>query len=57
MICVSYFPAMSGGFVWDDSVFVNEPVIRDWSGIGQIWFSPGDIRGEGHYWPVVYSSF
>ena len=48
---------MSGGFVWDDSVFVNEPVIRDWSGIGQIWFSPGDIRSEGHYWPVVYSSF
>ena len=57
LVVTSHFPAMLGGFVWDDAVFAQEEVIRSASGLQQIWFSPGDIKGEGHYWPLVYTSF
>ena len=54
---VSYIPAISGGFVWDDVIFTEEPIIREASGLWRIWFSPSDIDREGHYWPIVYTSF
>ena len=54
---VSYLPALSGGFVWDDVIFAEEPVIHAVSGLKSIWFSPADIRNEGHYRPLVYTSF
>ena len=57
LIAASYFPAFSGGFVWDDVAFSEEPIIHRWSGLWNIWFSPADIRNEGHYWPVVYTTF
>ena len=57
LVAVSYVPALSGGFVWDDVIFAEEPVIHSPSGLRSIWFSPADIRNEGHYWPVVYTSF
>ena len=58
LILVSYFPALSAGFVWDDLVFAEEPVIREGlSGLQKIWFSPRAIGNEGHYWPVTYTSF
>ena len=57
LVAVSYFPALRGGFVWDDVIFAEEPVIHAASGLRSIWFAPADIRNEGHYWPLVYSSF
>ena len=58
MVVVCYFPALSAGFVWDDTAFANESVIHRWSGLWNIWFSPADIRrNEGHYWPLVYTTF
>ena len=57
MVFASYVPAILGGFVWDDSVFTDEPLVRQWNGIWRIWSSPGEIKNEGHYWPLVYSSF
>ena len=57
LVAVSYLPALSGGFVWDDVIFSEEPVIHSPQGLRSIWFSPADIRNEGHYWPLVYSSF
>ena len=57
MVAVSYFPALSGGFIWDDVIFTEEPVVREASGLRSIWFSPSDIKKEGHYWPIVYTSF
>ena len=57
LIAVSYFPAVLGDFIWDDAVITGAAPIRDLSGIWQIWFSPGDIVHEGHYWPLVYTSF
>ena len=57
LVAVCYFPALSGGFVWDDVVFSEEPVILTPSGLWNIWVSPADIENEGHYWPIVYTSF
>ncbi len=57
LVAVSYFPALQGGFVWDDVIFSEEPVIHSPAGLRSIWFSPADIRNEGHYWPLVYTSF
>ncbi len=57
LAAVSYVPALSGGFVWDDVIFAEEPVIHAVSGLRNIWFSPADIKNEGHYWPLVYTSF
>lgn len=57
LVIASYLPVLEAEFVWDDVIFVDEPVVHDWSGLWNIWFSPADIRKEGHYWPVVYTSF
>ena len=57
MVAVSYYPALLAGFVWDDVIFVEEPAVHAWSGLWNIWFSPADIHGEGHYWPIVYTTF
>ena len=57
MVAVSYYPALLGGFVWDDVNFVNEPVVHAWAGLWNIWFSPADIEKEGHYWPIMYTTF
>ena len=56
LVGAAYFPALRAGFVWDDVIFTEEPVLRTWSGLWSIWFSPADIKNEGHYWPVVYTS-
>ena len=58
LVVVSYLPAMLwGGFVWDDSILTDAEPVRDVSGLWQIWFSPSAIEGEGHYWPLVYTTF
>ena len=57
LVAVSYFPATQAGFVWDDEVFTSAEPIRSVSGLWQIWFSPSDIPSEGHYWPIVYTTF
>ncbi len=55
---VVYTPALLfGGFVWDDWIFVTEPLVRRLDGIASIWLSPSEIRGENHYWPVTYTTF
>ena len=57
LVVISYLPALEAGFVWDDVIFVEEAMVHDWSGLWNIWFSPADIEKEGHYWPIVYTSF
>ena len=57
LVVVAYLPALGAGFVWDDVIFVEAAVVHEWSGLWNIWFSPADIEREGHYWPVVYTSF
>ena len=57
LVAVSYGPAYFAGFVWDDRVFTQALAVRDLDGLGRIWFSPSEIRDEGHYWPLVYTTF
>ena len=56
LVVVSYFPAFFAGFVWDDEI-ITEPVVQNWSGLWHIYFSPTEIEREGHYWPLVYTTF
>ena len=53
----SYFPALLAGFVWDDEAFTEASAVRELSGLWRIWSSPRAIENEGHYWPLVYTTF
>ena len=59
LVAVSYIPVMLwGGFVWDDRVITDAELLHKLSGLWRIWFSPNDLNvWEGHYWPLVYTSF
>ena len=62
LVAVSYFPTTRAGFVWDDEIVTTLTAIRDWGGIEELWFAPGSAYlqgevGEGHYWPLTYSTF
>ena len=57
MTLAVYFPALTGDPLWDDAVWAQEPLVLSWSGIREIWLEPSAIRQEGHYWPLVYTSF
>ena len=41
----------------DDRIITNSEPVREVSGLWQIWFSPSAIEEEGHYWPLVYTTF
>ena len=58
LVVVCYLPAMLwGSFVWDDDLCIEVDPVRDVSGLWQIWFAPSAIEEEGHYWPLVYTTF
>jgi tetratricopeptide (TPR) repeat protein len=57
LVATAFFPALQGDFVWDDDAFSKERVVHSVSGLGNIWFTPGDIENEGHYWPLTYTTF
>ena len=56
LVVIFYLPATRAGFVWDDSVFVQEPDLQKVSGLRSVWLSPSDLNGEAHYWPLTYST-
>ena len=62
LVAVFYFPATRAGFVWDDTIVTTSKAVAEWSGLRQLWFEtettyhPENTR-EGHFWPVVYTSF
>ena len=63
LIAAIYFPATQAGFVWDDSIMRELRAVSAWGGIWDIWFNPvgayleGGTRKEGHYWPLLYTTF
>ena len=62
LTALSYLPATRAGFVWDDVIITTLPAIQEWGGLWRLWFDPGgaylhDDVGEGHYWPLTYSTF
>ena len=57
MIVTVYFPALTGEPLWDDVIWLTEPLVLSWSGIRDIWLAPSALSQEAHYWPLVYTSF
>ena len=57
LVVASYGPAFLAGLVWDDRIFAQALAVRDLDGLGRIWLSPSEIKDEGHYWPLVYTTF
>ena len=58
LVAVSYFPALSGGFVWDDWALTKSTPLHTWSGLAQVWFAPRALLPyEAHYWPLLYTLF
>jgi protein O-mannosyl-transferase len=52
-----YAPALFSGFVWDDASLLTESFPSGITGLGRIWFAPGLVGTEEHYWPVTYTVF
>lgn len=63
LVAVIYFPATKAGFVWDDTIMKSLKAVSTWGGIWDLWFDPasaymqGDKWREGHYWPLLYTTF
>jgi protein O-mannosyl-transferase len=52
---VAYLPALAGGFVWDDDVYLADNVLlKAPGGLQRIWLEPA---ASPQYYPLVFSSF
>jgi tetratricopeptide (TPR) repeat protein len=54
LVLACYWPALHGGFVWDDQAHVTSPGLRSWAGLGRIWWEMGATQ---QYYPVLHSAF
>ena len=53
-VVASYWPAVHGGFLFDDDALVSQsPIVHAADGLKRIWFTTEPID----YWPVTNSSF
>ena len=51
---LAYWPAMHGGFIWDDDAYVvNNPLLTAADGWRRIWFSTDH---PSQYFPLAYST-
>lgn len=52
---LAYYPALSGGFVWDDDSYVtNNKTLRTMEGLLRIWTEP---TASPQYYPLVFTTF
>jgi tetratricopeptide (TPR) repeat protein len=51
---VAYFPAIRGGFIWNDSDYVTAPALRSLAGLRRIWFEVGATE---QYYPLLHTAF
>jgi len=51
---IAYWPALQGGFVWDDNAHVTTAAMRSFHGLWRIWFSLGATQ---QYYPLLHSAF
>lgn len=51
----SYWPALRGGFIWDDDRYVTEnETLRSAEGLKEIWLNPA---ATPQYYPLVHTTF
>jgi tetratricopeptide (TPR) repeat protein len=53
-LLIAYWPALQGGFVWDDNAHVTAAALRSFHGLWRIWFSLGATQ---QYYPLLHSAF
>lgn len=53
-VFLAHFPALRGGFIWDDEAHVTSPAMRSLSGLGRIWFELGATQ---QYYPLTHTVF
>lgn len=54
VVLIGYLPALRGGFVWDDDVYVTRnPLITADDGLRRIWFSRD---APSQYFPLTYTT-
>lgn len=52
---LAYWPALHGGFVWDDDKYVTEnPLLTAPDGLWRIWFT---AHLQSQYFPLVFTTF
>jgi protein O-mannosyl-transferase len=51
---LAYFPALRGGFIWDDAGHVTRPDLQSLRGLGRIWFEMGATQ---QYYPALHTAF
>src|SRR5574342_294751 len=51
---VTYFPALDGGFLWDDGAHITPPALRSLTGLWWIWTDP---RATQQYYPLTHAAF
>jgi protein O-mannosyl-transferase len=50
----AYFPALRGGFLWDDDAHVTREALRSLGGLRRIWFEVGATQ---QYYPLLHTAF
>jgi Flp pilus assembly protein TadD len=55
LVILTYIPALSCGFIWDDDEYVTDnPTLRTLDGLRRIWLAP---QATPQYYPLVYTTF
>jgi protein O-mannosyl-transferase len=53
-VFLAHFPALRGGFVWDDERHVTQPALRSVDGLTRIWT---EIGATQQYYPLLHTVF
>ena len=51
---IAYWPALTGGPIWDDDAYITSPELSTVHGLGRIWTHSEPTQ---QYYPLVYSAF
>ena len=51
---LAYWPALRGGFIWDDDAHVTSPALQSLHGLWRIWLQLGATQ---QYYPLLHSAF
>jgi protein O-mannosyl-transferase len=52
---LAYWPAIRGGFIWDDNLWLTgDPLVWKPGGLGRIWLEP---EASPQFYPLVLTSF
>lgn len=53
-VLLAYWPALTGGMIWDDDRHLTRPALQSFHGLWRIWF---DLRATQQYYPLLHSAF